>query len=196
MTNERRKYFRIKDTALVMYRVIQDSMLEAERRNVYLNQVKRENARAALFGLETRFQDLVDTLRGRDPHLSEALEVLNRKINLLERVAATEQAAAGIDDQFEHEPKEIDLSGGGMAIKADCPLAVGSHLAIDLVLLPDNEPMRIFGSVVETRQSEDKTFTISIAFEEIRQEDQDRLIQHVLRRQSHGLRARRESAAG
>jgi hypothetical protein len=54
--------------------------------------------------------------------------------------------------------------------------------------------MRIFGSVVDVRQNADANYTISIAFEEIRQEDQDHLIQHVLRRQSSGLRAQRQAA--
>jgi c-di-GMP-binding flagellar brake protein YcgR len=194
MSIERRKYFRIKDTALVMYRVIQDSMLETERRGIYLNQIKRENARAALFGLETRLQDVFENLRPQEHQFVEALELLNRKINLLERVVSLEQSPSEGDEHFEHEPKSIDVSGGGMAITADSPLAVGTHLAIDLVLLPNNDPMRIFGSVVDVRQNADANYTISIAFEEIRQEDQDHLIQHVLRRQSSGLRAQRQAA--
>ena len=52
MTTERRKYFRIRDTALVKYRVVQEDMLDYERRSVHLNQIKLENARAALFGLD------------------------------------------------------------------------------------------------------------------------------------------------
>ena len=194
MTTERRKYFRIQDTALVKYRVIQNDMLENERRAVYLNQIKAENARAALFGLETHLQEVFESIRRSDPPLVEAMELINRKINLLERVVSLEQSPLEEGDYLEHEPKEINLSGGGMAITAECPLAAGANLAIDLVLLPDNDPMRIFGKVVDSRKTEGDQYNISIAFEEIRQEDQDRLIQHVLKRQSEGLRSARQAA--
>lgn len=192
MTTERRQYFRIQDTALVKYRVIQDHMLERERRGVYLNQIKLENARAALFGLETHLQEVLEKVRPAEPLVVEALELINRKINLLERVVSLERAPNEDGDFLEHEPREINLSGGGMAITADSPIGVGANLSIDLVLLPDNDPMRIFGSVVDCRER-DALHTISIAFEEIRQEDQDRLIQHVLRRQTADLRARRQT---
>ena len=124
----------------------------------------------------------------------EAMELINRKINLLERVVLLEQSPLEGDSHLEHEPKEINLSGGGMAIMAECPLASGANLAIDLVLLPDNDPMRIFGNVVGSRKIEGDQYNISIAFEEIRQEDQDRLIQHVLKRQSEELRSSRQAA--
>lgn len=193
MTTERRQYFRIQDTALVKYRIIQDDMLEIERRGVYLNQIKLENARAALFGLETGLQDVLEKMRSAEPLVVEALELINRKINLLERVVSLEQAPAENGDFLEHEPTEINLSGGGMAIKAARPIAAGANLAIDLVLLPDSTPMRIFGGVVDCRE-DGGMHTISIAFEEIRQEDQDRLIQHVLRRQASDLRSQRGEA--
>ena len=194
MTTERRQYFRIQDTALVKYRIIQDDMLDIERRSVYLNQIKFENARAALFGLETSLQDVLDRARVADPLVAEALELINRKINLLERVVSHEQSPSESGDFLEHEPREINLSGGGMAIKAERPIATGAHLAIDLVLLPANDPMRIFGSVVDCRET-DGEHLISIAFEEIRQEDQDRLIQHVMRRQTSTLREQRLASA-
>ncbi len=192
MTTERRQYFRIQDTALVKYRVIQDHMLDSERRGVYLNQIKLENARAALFGLETNLQEVLEKIRPAEPLVVEALELINRKINLLERVVSLERAPNEDGDFLEHEPREINLSGGGMAIMADTPISAGSSLTIDLVLLPDNDPMRIFGSVVDCRKH-DGLYTISIAFEEIRQEDQDRLIQHILRRQTAELRAQRQA---
>ena len=194
MTIERRKYFRIQDFALVKYRVVQSEMLEYERHSVYLNQIKVENTRAALFGLETQFQEILEKIRRTDPLLVEALELINRKMNLLERVVSLENSPLETDAHVEHEPREINLSGGGMAIVAEHPLAAGAHLAIDLVLLPANDPMRIFGKVVNSRKNDGDQYSISIVFDDIRQDDQDRLIQHVLRRQSSELRAARMGA--
>jgi len=195
MTSDRREYYRVQDMALVKYRVIQEDMLEVERRNVHLNRVKVEDVRAALFGLETQLQEIFEKIRRTDPALGEALGLMNRKISLLERVVSRESAPSDRDGDLPHEPKEIDLSGGGMAITAESPLAAGAHLAIDLVLLPDKDPMRIFGKVVDGRKNDSGHYVISIAFEEIREEDQDRLVQHVLRRQSRELRSARQESA-
>ena len=171
------------------YRVVQGDVLDFERRNLYMNQIKVENVRAALFGLETNLQEVLETIRRSDPPIVEALKLINRKINLLERVVSLEHAPSDSDEHFEHEPMDINLSGGGMAITAEHPLAVGANLVIDLVLLPDNDPMRIFGKVVHSKKLEGEHYTLSIAFDDIREDDQDRLVQHVLRRQSKELRA-------
>ena len=182
MTIERRKYFRIQDFALVKYRVVQSEMLELERHSMYLNQIKVENARAALFGLETQLQEILEKIRRSDPPLVAALELINRKMHLLERVVSLENSPFETDAHAEHEPREINLSGGGMAIVAEHPLAVGANLAIDLVLLPATDPMRISGKVVNSSKNEGDQYSISIAFDDIRQDEQDRLIQHVLGR--------------
>ena len=176
MSTERRKYFRIQDNALVKYRVVQSDMMDHERRNAHLGQIKAENTRAALFGLETHIQEVFGSIRYQNPPVVEALKLLNRKINLLERIVSLEHTPLGPDDHHEHEPKQISLSGGGMAITADCPLAQGAYLAIDLVLLPAHDPMWIFGRVIASHTDENNRHAISIAFEEIGPEDQDRLI--------------------
>lgn len=193
MSSERRRYFRIRDNALVKYHIVQSDMVETERRNVHLSQIKAENTRAALFGLETQLQDVLDTVRRSDPSVFEALELINRKINLLERIVSVDNAPASAGERQAHEPKEINLSGGGMAITAEGPIAIDANLAIDLVLLPNNDPMQVFGRVVGCRETEGNECVISIVFEEIRPEDQDRLVQHVLRRQSEELRLARQS---
>ena len=104
MSTERRKYFRIQDFALVKYRIVQNDMLEHERHSVYLNQIKVENARAALFGLEAHLQEVLEKIRRSDPPLVEALELINRKINLLERVVSLENTPLAAGEHFEHEP--------------------------------------------------------------------------------------------
>ena len=194
MSSERRRYFRIRDNALVKYRIIQSDMVETERRNVHMSQIKAENTRAALFGLETQLQDVFETVRRGDPSVFEALELINRKINLLERIVSVDHPPSRSEEHNDHEPKEINLSGGGMAITAECLITVDTNLAIDLVLLPNNDPMQVFGRVAGCRETESDEYVISIVFEEIRPEDQDRLVQHVLRRQSEELRLARQSA--
>ena len=194
MTLERRKFFRIQDSVLVKYRVVQHDMLEAERRGVELNRVRIDTARAALFGIETDFQNVCERVRREHPSIVEALELMNRKINLLERLVSADPMMPPSSDTVEHELKSVNISGGGMAIAASTPLAANAKLVIDLVLLPAHEPIRVFGSVVGSRPIEDGEHEVAIEFDQIRDEDREKLIQHVLQRQSESLRRQHDQA--
>ena len=55
--------------------------------------------------------------------------------------------------------------------------------------------MRVIGRVVDCRQNDDGDFAIAIEFEEIREEDRDMLIQHIVRKQSQILREERLEGA-
>jgi c-di-GMP-binding flagellar brake protein YcgR len=127
--------------------------------------------------------------------VAQALELLNRKLTLIERVVALEGGSGGMADHREHEPSEVSLSGGGIAITAETPLALNARLAIDLVLLPAHHPMRAIGRVVDCRKGEASGFAIAIEFEDIREQDREALIQHVLRKQAADLRSARRGAA-
>jgi c-di-GMP-binding flagellar brake protein YcgR len=191
MTTERRRYYRIEDRALIKYRAIADDALNDERRFIFLNEIRASNLHAALMGIDLRLQELIDVVRSQSKPMSEAIELINRKFTLLERVVALENTHIGTQDYREHEPVGVSLSGGGIALEASEPLEVNVNLAIDLVLLPSHHPMRSIGRVVECHETENGRFAISIEFEQMRDEDRDVLIQHIVRKQSQMLRSER-----
>ena len=192
MTTERRRYFRIAERALIKYRVIQEDMLDEERKFIFLNEIKVENVHAALVGIDLRLQDLLSALRRENKLVAEAVDLLNRKLTLLERVVALEHPYGARSEYREHDPTQVNISGGGVSLNANSPLAVNAYLAIDIILLPTNHPMRVIGRVVDCREIDAGGFAIAIEFEDIREEDRDVLIQHIVRRQSEGLRVERE----
>ena len=195
MTTDRRRYFRIEDRALLKYRIIPEEELERERRFIQANEIRSENLHTALLGIDVRLQEAFDAVREESKAMAQALELLNRKLTLIERVVALEGGAGGMDGHREHEPSEVSLSGGGIAITAETPLALNARLAIDLVLLPAHHPMRAIGRVVDCRKAEGGGFAIAIEFEDIREADREVLIQHVLRKQAAELRSARRGAA-
>lgn len=192
MTTDRRRYFRIEDRALVKYRVIGLESLPRERQFIQLNEIRASNLHAALLGLDLRLQELIDSIHDESKVLAQALELMNRKLNLIERVVALESTLSGPGEQQEHQPTEVNLGGGGLALRAAGALALNAYLAIDLILLPSHHPMRAIGRVVDCREVEPGDFSIAIEFDEIREEDRDMLIQHVVRRQSAILRQERQ----
>ncbi|MGR8921773.1 MAG: PilZ domain-containing protein [Gammaproteobacteria bacterium] len=195
MESERRRYFRITDRALVKYRVLADEALDDERRFVFLNEVRAANLHGALMGIDIRLGDLFEVVRNESKATAEALELMNRKLTLLERVVAMETSTKSPIDYRENAPLDVSLSGGGMAMPSEERLEPGTHLAIDLVLLPSNHPMRVIGRVVECSATERGT-TLSVEFVDMREEDRDVLIQHIVRKQSEELRQERAAERG
>lgn len=195
MSTERRRYFRIEDRALIKYRVIGLDAVERERQFIRLNEIRAANLHAALLGLDMRLQELIDDIHDDDRPLAQALELLNRKLNLIERVVALEATPRGAPEEREHASSDISMSGGGLALRADSPLELHAYLAVDLVLLPSHHPMRALGRVVDCRRFTAGDYSIAIEFDEIREEDRDLLIQHIVRRQSALLRLERQGDA-
>ncbi|MEQ8660450.1 MAG: PilZ domain-containing protein [Gammaproteobacteria bacterium] len=195
MTTDRRRYFRIEDRALLKYRIVAEEDLEQERRFIQQSEIRASNLHTALLGIDLRLQEAFDAVRAESRVIAGALELLNAKLTLIERVVALESGHVGGGPHREHEPSEVSLSGGGVAITAATPLALNAPLAIDLVLLPMHHSMRALGRVVDCRRGADSRFQIAVEFEEIREEDREALIQHVLRKQAAVLRASRSGAA-
>lgn len=193
MTTERRRYFRIDDQALVKYRVIDARALPWERRLIQFNEIRATNLQAALQGLDARLQTLLDQITGEHPALGQALELLNRKLGLIEDVVALESARGGQHAGTEHQPRALSLSGGGLALDTDEAMGLGTLLVVDLILLPGHHPMRTIGRVVDCRAAAAGGHIVAVEFEEIRETDRDLLIGHIARRQAAALRRERRA---
>ena len=190
MNDERRKYFRIQDSVMVTYQVIQAEAADSIQREAQLNQVRVETAQAALYGIETDLQELCTKLADANPLFSDAIQMINRKINLLERVISSEILSSSNTSAIAvaHNTKSVNLSGGGLSLEAPEPIAIGATLIMDMVLLPSHEPMRIFGKVVHCDEIDREHYELGIEFSDIRNQDRERLIRHTLQRQAEQIR--------
>lgn len=190
MSSERRKYFRIEDSIMLKYRVVAVEAQESAQNDAELNRMRIETARAALFGIETDFQEMCEPLAREHPSIVDVLQILNRKINLLERVISSEMlhASPAASDLLNHEAQSVNLSGGGMSLRATDALPENARLIIDMVLLPSHDPIRVFGQVVHCQPSEDEQFEIGIEFVEVNSQDRERIIRHTLQRQAEQIR--------
>ena len=194
MRTERRRYFRIDDTALLKYRVLDTEHLEAARAQVNQHGLQTENLRGTLEPLDTRLTDLLPSLRRESRVVAEAIEILNRKLGLLAGVLALEQGGAGGDPYREHRLSTVNLGGGGLALSADAPLPDHSWLAIELVLLPAKHSLRAIGRVTDCRRR-GAEYALGVEFDALREADRDALVSHALRKQAEHLRQRRDVPA-
>jgi len=189
--DERRRYFRIDDEVLLAYRVLDDHEIGRYREGALRARIRRESVQELVFHLDTRLDALGEKLRAVDPAVREAIEILNRKLSLVERLAMQGEERVG-DDENVHQLVKANLSACGLGVHGSAPVRIGAYVAIDLILLPEYDQLELVGEVVTCREAEaPHPYLIAIDFLDLREEDRDRLARHVIRKQTEQLRHER-----
>ena len=189
---ERRQYFRIEDAVRLDYRVLSRAEFE-QRRHQGRSALAAEEftAISSLLSISHEMSGVLRKIESEAPDVARYLKALDRKVDLLAR------SILGKDEDLAEAPaRAVNLSASGISFDATEPLAVGSLLELKLLLLPDYIGMLIFGEVVGcdpvVAGKPAGGYCTRVNFTQLREEDQDVLIRHVLQRQSEYLRRRRD----
>ena len=189
---ERRRFYRVQDEVLLNWQALAPEDVSAFRRGVLRTPIKKESLQALVSRLDTRIEELGEQMHAIDPVVREAIDLLDRKLTLIERmlVRTTDVAEAEAAD---YTMTSVNLSAGGLRLDLREPLEVGTLLAIDMVLLPEYEQVEMVAEVVSAQQrSRPPRWRTAVDFVQMREVDRDRLAGHVARRQTEILKAARE----
>ena len=140
-----------------------------------------------LRALDTRMPAMPANLSPQSRDLALYLQALNRKVDLLARLVASEK---------EPSPGEttqpVSLSAAGVAFRSAAAQQQGTYLDVGLVLFPERLHVRTYGRVArcahEPTADEEFPFLIAVEFLLMWDADREALIQHVLQRQAAQLR--------
>lgn len=195
MTEERRRFFRIDDVVGVSYR-----RLGPEEAQAFSARAREHGGNfdyAANF--DNRIQTLLDSCRIQTPVAAELLDLLNKKLNFVIRQMDID---AGLLQQVAYQLKQVNISACGMAFANDEYLEKGEMLQLDILLKPGDLQVVVLAEVVaseplasepleaESADAEPGWF-LRLNFVELNANDQELLIQHVVKRQGAALKARR-----
>ncbi|MFT5392539.1 MAG: hypothetical protein ACI8PT_002737 [Gammaproteobacteria bacterium] len=188
--SERRRYYRIEDHVGLHYHVLEGHDIDDAMQRF---SGERDDPIALVASLSNTGEDIkrqLNTLRRDLPDVATLLESLSRKVDTLSKLVIARESV--IPNRATHQ---VSLSGSGMAFDVPQYVAPGSLLEIRLVLFPYRMCLFSLAAVVNCEQrqgSEDeKGFRIAVDFSYLRPDDQDHLIQHILRFQSEQLRRQR-----
>lgn len=181
---ERRRFFRIEDSLGVSYQRISDA--EAKQHQT----LQQNNAQLhALDGFESRIRSLIEASRVQAPIVAELIDLMNKKLNLLITHLEIDQGL------LMHTPNtlhDVNISACGMAFQLDEAVPEGDRLLIELQLLPDDTRLQIVARSVGCLAKGDGYY-IRLEFHDMAVDDQELLIQHIVRCQSRLLsQARRK----
>jgi hypothetical protein len=113
------------------------------------------------------------------------------KVDYLLEVILNALAAAQPLSVAMARPMDVNLSGGGVGFVSPREFAAGDELELKLILPPFiliRSVVRVIRSVV---QASGQGFAVATEFVDLKSDDQEHLIRHVLHTQAERLRARR-----
>ena len=179
MTDERRRFFRVDDEAEISFKPISNEEFDA------WSDDQQEEEGEQLAKLETEIGMALSKLKSSHPQLARIGELLNQKINIA--INSNPQPHGFIESD---ELKPINLSACGIAFHTDEDIENNQNILLQLRLKPSNVAIITTGKVVST-SSEDGKNTIRIDFQQLGQNYQDLLMQHLFQVQSRALKKQR-----
>lgn len=186
MGEERRRYFRIKDSIEIGYRLLTDAEKEDP---------------SSLLGtgdtLDSLENDLVMELmhlQNKHPETARVIELLNRKLDMIHHMMDVESR---VDMTREYQARFIDLSACGAAFPVSKELPSGSMVLLQINLSAPFRTVRAIAKVVGCgkmqKPIDGDSHMLRLSFYEIHDNDQEMLIQYLMKRQVLELKARREA---
>ena len=92
-------------------------------------------------------------------------------------------------------PMDVNLSGGGVGFVSPREFTAGGQLAIKMIL-PPFRLIQVLTKVIRSiPQADGQGFSIATEFVDLKADDQEHLIRHILQTQAERLRARRAATA-
>lgn len=188
-TNDRREYYRIKDTIALEFKLL--SGAEAEARDELHDASPLFNLLSDLHLTDFESQHLLRHIGERDRTLANYLKVINKRIDLLGQAVA-QNLLRDIGT-----PRRVTLSEGGVGFINPQPLTIGTHLALKLVLMPQALGLLLRAAVTHCQKLADDQFEIGTEFEALTDAQRQLLARHILQKQAlERRRAREQKFAG
>jgi len=178
-SDERRRFFRIDDRLQL-----------ALRRPDAVRAAPSALPAAELFAdIDRRIAAIVAAARVQAPAVGELAELLNRKINY---VIDALELCEGLDRRVSLREHEVSISACGLGLSCPERFDAGESLLVELVLPPSEMHLRVPARVVRCRDDAPRGYRLQLDFADIGLDDQELLIQFIVRRQAQFLQRLRE----
>lgn len=181
--DERREWIRIDDRVLMEYRVLTETetAVPVETGNTTPEMISAAVAKPTA--------DLL--ARTGDALVGSPVLPWIMKVDYLLEVILNSLALSQPSSVTMARPMDVNLSGGGVGFVSSCAFTVGAQLVTKLIL-PPFRLITVTAKVIRSMpQTDGQRFTIATEFIDLKADDQEHIIRHILQTQAERLRARR-----
>jgi len=190
MSDERREYFRIADEIALDYRLLKDEEVDGLLERMRSRLVDRFTAASSFAATTRQMAHLIHKVQTESPELARCLQAIDQKLNMIAQLFVSEQMA--LDDQ---PTREVSLSAGGLAFRAQHELRTGSLLELRMVLFPSMVGILTISRVIHCERMDDGNskfpWQVAVEYEHLRETDRELLVRHIMSKETEQLRAQR-----
>jgi len=190
MGDERREYFRIADEIALDYRLLKDEEVDGLLERMRSRLVDRFTAASSFAATTRQMAHLIHKVQTESPELARCLQAIDQKLNMIAQLFVSEQMA--LDDQ---PTREVSLSAGGVAFRAQHELRTDSLLELRMVLFPSMIGILTISRVIHCERMDDGNsqfpWQVAVEYEHLRETDRELLVRHIMAKETEQLRAQR-----
>lgn len=185
-SDERREWIRIDDRVLMEYRLLTETgtVVPVEATNTIPETISAAVTKPTADLLARTGESLIGS-----PVLPWIM-----KVDYLLEVILNSLAISQPSSVTMARPTDVNLSGGGVGFVSHREFADGDQLAIKLILPPFTLIQTLVKVIRSVPEEDGQGFAIATEFVDLKADDQEHLIRHILHTQAERLRARRTSA--
>ena len=190
MSDERREYFRIADEIALDYRLLKDEEVDGLLERMRSRLMDRFTAASSFAATTRQMAHLIHKVQTESPELARCLQAIDQKLNMIAQLFVSEQMA--LDDQ---PTREVSLSAGGVAFRAQHELRTDSLLELRMVLFPSMIGILTISRVIHCERMDDGNsqfpWQVAVEYEHLRETDRELLVRHIMSNETEQLRAQR-----
>jgi hypothetical protein len=185
--DDRREYYRIEDTIALEFHPLPSA--EAHASEALHDGSALFDLLNELHLLDFESQHLLRQISERDRTLASYLKTLNKRIDLLGQAAAQ-----GLLRNI-GTPRRVTLSENGMSFQHGQPMAVDSHVALKMVLMPQALGLLLKARIIHCHDLQHGQYEIGTEFEGLTETQRQLLARHILQKQALERRLLRKRSA-
>lgn len=187
---ERRRFFRIDDTVNLFYKIVDEETVTALS-YVSDDVLSNSSLAAILDALSQEARIIGFRLEKKEPEIFEYLKLMDAKINMVAQAVMMEGSKFG-----EHDSQDVNISASGLAFHTDEELNAGQFLEIKMMLTSCMAVIVVYAKVVYCLYDEDNEefpYHIGVDYINMKEEDRELLIKHVVKKQMQQIRESKKS---
>ena len=142
--SERRRFFRVDDKAILSCNAVTPEEKKQGIAQLQAGEIQYPDPHRLFLSLESDIQDVIAKLKTRGSEMGLAVELLNRKINLLSKGSVFQGAKNNL---LEKHHELVNLSACGIAFFSEQPEPVSLEVQVELILLPSRIYLMAYGAV-------------------------------------------------
>ena len=190
MSDDRREYFRIDDEVALDYRLIDNAEVDSLLEKIRSQLVDRFTAASSFTATTRQMMNVIHKVQAQSPELARCLQAIDQKLNMIAQLFVSEEIKENKQDT-----REVNLSAGGVAFRAQHEIPVGSLLELRMVLFPSLVGILTISRVIHCERLNDSNpqfpWQLAVEYEHLKETDRELLVRHIMARETEQLRSQR-----